>query len=116
LLKIDFKNAFNSMERAAFVPQVVSRFPGLSAWTRWCYDSPPALIYDHRHVFWSENGVQQGDPLVPLYFCCGLQPFVDKISLCAPSIRSGTWSTVGSLARQRCSRKFGSCCSLRPPL
>ena len=84
LLKIDFRNAFNSIERAAFVPQVVSRFPGLSAWTRWCYDSPPALIYDHRHVFWSENGVQQGDPLGPLYFCCGLQPFVDKISLMCP--------------------------------
>lgn len=84
LLKIDFKNAFNSIERAAFVPEVVSRFPGLAAWTRWCYSAAPALIYDHQHIFWSENGVQQGDPLGPLYFCCGLQPFVDKISLMCP--------------------------------
>ena len=41
---------------------------------------PPLLVYDHRQLFSSSCGVQQGDPLGPLYFCCGLQALVDKIS------------------------------------
>ena len=32
----------------------------------------------------SECGVQQGDPLGPLYFCCGLQSIVDEISELKP--------------------------------
>ena len=42
-----------------FLETPISRFPGLSAWTQWCYLSAPALIYDHQHVFWSENGVRR---------------------------------------------------------
>ena len=34
--------------------------------------------------FLSECGVQQGDPLGPLYFCCGLQSLVDKIKALHP--------------------------------
>ena len=53
-------------------------------WTRWCYQSPPLLIYNHECIFLSECGVQQGDPLGPLYFCCGLQSLVDKIKALHP--------------------------------
>ena len=80
LLKIDFRNAFNLIDRDTFIRAVSARFPSLERWTRWCYDSPPLLVYDHRHLFFSSCGVQQGDPLGPLYFCCGLQALVDKIS------------------------------------
>ena len=34
------------------------------------------LLYDHKHVISSTCGVQQGDPLGPLYFCCGLASLV----------------------------------------
>ena len=64
---------------------VSTRFPALERWTRWCYESPPLLIYDHGRLFESACGVQQGDPLGPLYFCCGLQSLVDKITLLSPS-------------------------------
>jgi len=37
------------------------------------------LLYDHRHVIESEAGVQQGDPLGPLYFCCGINGLVNEI-------------------------------------
>ena len=57
-------------------------FPGLERWTRWCYTQSPLLVYDHSRVFESSCGVQQGDPLGPLYFCCGLQSIVDRIALC----------------------------------
>jgi hypothetical protein len=37
LIKIDFKNAFNLMDRNAFVEASSHMFPGLERWTRWCY-------------------------------------------------------------------------------
>jgi hypothetical protein len=85
LLKIDFKNAFNQMERDTFVTAACSRFAALERWTRWCYSRPPLLIYDHSRQFWSWTGVQQGDPLGPLYFCCGLQDLVDEIASLNPA-------------------------------
>jgi len=84
LLKVDFKNAFNLVDRAAFMRASCSALPRLSKWTNWCYSNPSLLLYDHQHVFWSSSGVQQGDPLGPLYFCFGLRPLVDEISALNP--------------------------------
>ena len=81
-LKIGFKNAFNLLSREAFVK--ASLFPGLERWTWWCYNKPPLLIYNHENAFFSESGVQQGDPLGPLYFCCGLQSLIDQIAALHP--------------------------------
>jgi len=47
LLKLDFKNAFNLMDRNTFVEATSKTFPGLERWTRWCYTQPSLLIYDH---------------------------------------------------------------------
>ena len=85
LLKIDFKNAFNLMDRNAFIKASSTMFPGLERWTRWCYTQSPLLIYDHSRIFESMCGVQQGDPLGPLYFCCGLQSIVDRIVALQPA-------------------------------
>jgi len=84
LLKIDFKNAFNLLNREAFVRATSKMFPGLERWTWWCYNQPPLLVYDHKREFFSQSGVQQGDPLGPLYFCCGLQSLIDQISELRP--------------------------------
>jgi hypothetical protein len=85
LLKIDFKNAFNMISRNHFMKQAHEMFPYMSAWTEWCYGKPTVLLYDHEHVIWSESGVQQGDPLGPLYFCCGLNPLVNDIQALDPT-------------------------------
>jgi hypothetical protein len=79
LLKIDFRNAFNLIDRGAFTRAACEKFPGLSQWTQWCYSTPSVLLYDHKLVINSTRGVQQGDPLGPLYFCCGIASLVEKI-------------------------------------
>jgi hypothetical protein len=84
LLKIDFRNAFNLVDRESFMRSTCEVFPALSAWTNWCYSSPSVLLYDHSHVIQSESGVQQGDPLGPLYFCFGLAPLVEEIAALCP--------------------------------
>jgi len=84
LLKIDFRNAFNLIDRDVFVKAACEMFPGLSQWTQWCYGNPSLLLFDHEHVFYSLCGVQQGDPLGPLYFCCGLAALVTKIQQLGP--------------------------------
>ena len=71
LLKIDFRNAFNEVNRNHFMKATCSMFPALSAWTEWCYGEQSMLLYDHQFIIESMCGVQ-GDPLGPLYFCCGI--------------------------------------------
>ena len=80
LLKIDFSNAFNQVSRSAFVEATCSEFPGLANWTNWCYGEESTLLYDHREVITSSSGVQQGDPLSPLYFCFALNQLVQEIA------------------------------------
>ena len=83
LLKIDFRNAFNEVGRPHFVSAACDMFPAMSSWTDWCYGTPTMLLYDHNHIE-SEAGVQQGDPLGPLYFCCGIMPLVNEINALNP--------------------------------
>ena len=84
LLKIDFRNAFNLVDRQAFMRSTFSVLPALSGWTNWCYEQSSCLLYDHRHVIESSCGVQQGDPLGPLYFCFGIMPLVEEIARLQP--------------------------------
>ena len=58
--------------------------PQCRAVTEWCYDKPSMLFYDHEHIIESCAGVQQGDPLGPLYFCCGIMAMVSDIQAMNP--------------------------------
>ena len=84
LLKIDFSNAFNSIDREVFMRATCDALPALSRWTNWCYSSPPLLLYEHTRTISSSCGVQQGDPLGPLYFCFGIASLVTEIESLHP--------------------------------
>ena len=72
-LKVDFHNAFNTVDRAALLRQVRLHLPGLAPWAEWCYSRHSRLLF-HENVLTSETGVQQGDPLGPLLVALALQP------------------------------------------
>ena len=76
-LKLDFVNAFNTVDRATVLREVRLRLPAVAPWAEWCYSHHTKLLFQGEALT-SEAGVQQGDPLGPLLFALALQP-----SLCA---------------------------------
>ena len=77
-LKIDFQNAFNIVSRKAFLEECHARFPELQPWASWCSRQHPMLFHPMCTIS-SETGVQQGDPLGPLFFCLVLHKLVATI-------------------------------------
>ena len=78
MVKVDFSNAFNCVNRQAFLEQCRHHFPGLSRWAEWCYIHPSNLYFG-THLIASGRGVQQGDPLGPLFFALALQPLLAQL-------------------------------------
>ena len=79
VLKIDMCNAFNLVSRQALLDECAFHFPDLLPWASWCYGQQPLL--QHRlGTVTSEVGVQQGDPLGPMFFSLVLHKLVSAIA------------------------------------
>ena len=79
VLKVDMKNAFNMVSRQALLSECSTHFPELLPWASWCYSQHPILWHPLGRLR-SEQGVQQGDPLGPLFFSLVLNILVSKIT------------------------------------
>ena len=75
LLKLDFRNAFNSLRRYKMLEAVQQYIPDLSSFIYSAYASPSHLFCGD-HILKSAEGVQQGDPLGPLLFCITIQQLI----------------------------------------
>ena len=80
LVKIDMKNAFNTVRRDTVLKEIARRCPELSYMAGQAYNRPTPLFCGDSRI-WSSAGVQQGDPLGPLGFALAVDP-------CARAIRS----------------------------
>ena len=67
-VKVDFRNAFNTVRRDAILEAVAKHFPELLPFATSTLSGPSNLQFGN-FILQSEEGAQQGDPLGPLYFC-----------------------------------------------
>ena len=72
-LKIDFKNAFNSIKRAKAVNRTVKAFPVTHRFLAWLYQCG-ALIYMGSNSLEGEEGLFQGECCSSVAFDAGLHP------------------------------------------
>lgn len=77
-LKIDFVNAYNSVERDVILHSVKAKTPLLYKYFWQCYASPSVLSYNSNTIL-SAVGSQQGDPAAAFLFPLAIQHIVDEI-------------------------------------
>ena len=78
LLKMDIKNAFNSIHRKAVLDEVYKRCPEIYKLVWQSYSAQTPLFIGDT-VIWSRTGVQQGDPLGPLCFSLAIDPIIQPL-------------------------------------
>ena len=94
LLKLDFRNAFNSIRRDKMLEAVQHLAPSIYPFVHSVYSSS-SLFWSDK-IIQSSEGVQQGDPLGPLLFCLTIQHVCSllKSELCIFYLDDGTLGGV----------------------
>ncbi len=78
ILKLDFRNAFNTIHRDWMLNVVLEHAPTLHPFVYSAYSSPSFRFWMDRTIH-SAEGVQQGDPLGPLLFCLSIQHIITQL-------------------------------------
>ena len=78
LLKVDFRNAFNSIRRDKMMLAAELFVPSLLPFIRSAY-SHSSKIFWHDAKLTSAEDVQQGDPIGPLLFCLTIHGLVSQL-------------------------------------
>ena len=71
MVKLDFRNAFNTVRRDRMLETTSVFAPDLYPFVHSSYAESSSLFWEGR-VIQSAEGVQQGDPLGPLLFCLSI--------------------------------------------
>ena len=79
VIKLDFKNAFNSVHRDKILGVVLDLAPRIFQFVHSAYSMPSSLFWGDR-ILHSIEGVQQGDPLGPLPFCLAIHRIQVRLS------------------------------------
>ena len=79
MLKIEFTNAFNLVDRQNFINEVKTKLSSIYNWVMYCYCNESLVDYD-GFTIQSSCGVQPGDPLGQLLFALALNTIVRKIN------------------------------------
>ena len=77
-VKIDFKNAFNSIRRDCVLESIAKHFPELFSFASASLANSSILKFG-EYTLDSAEGAQQGDPLGPLYFCLAIHDLLNAL-------------------------------------
>ena len=77
-LKIDWKKAFNTIDRQLFLDTVYKEFPEIYNYIASMYGVKGRLRFGRTFIS-SEEGTQQGDPLGPVLFSIALTILINKV-------------------------------------
>ena len=97
LLKIDMRNAFNSLRRDSFLSVACVRTPGIYNLLWQAYSSAARLCFGEE-VFASETSIQQGDPIGPALFALSVDEAARGFSL---NSMCSIWTILPSESSQR---------------
>ena len=75
IIKLDFRNAFNSIRRDLMLHSVLAKAPELLP-LAYCSYHHSSLLFFGEFTIPSAEGVQQGDPLGPLLFCLSIHEII----------------------------------------
>ena len=79
ILKIDFRNAFNTIDRSRFLAEAQAKVGvGIMPFLLACYAEPTSL-FCRGEVLQSTCGVQQGDPLCPMLFSLAIHEVTEEL-------------------------------------
>ena len=78
ILKIDFENAFNSINRQFMLEKVFEIHPEVYKYSHSAYTQPSFLFYGDSEIK-SCEGTQQGDPESPALFSDSIQDLLDSL-------------------------------------
>ena len=79
VVKIDMRNAFNTVRRDHFLWQIRELAPSLYPFLWQAYAQPTPLYHGTSEII-SATGVQQGDPCGPLVFSLAVQPVASAVT------------------------------------
>ena len=78
LLKVDYRNAFNTVRRDCFLRVVKEKFTCLFPFVWLAYRTPSHLFFGDS-IISSGTGVQQGDPLGPVLFSLAIHSLASEL-------------------------------------
>ena len=78
-LKLDFRNAFNTLRRDHLLRVVRDTTHELFHLVEHAYREPTSLFFEYEILTSASGSVQQGDPLGPALFGLGIQRLADSI-------------------------------------
>ena len=79
MVKVDFRNAFNTIRRDKMIRAVREHIPDLLPFVHSAYSSPSILLWNDVQVL-SAEGIQQGDPIGPMLFSLTIHDLVSSLS------------------------------------